>query len=143
MAQRLGITDAADLALLGAAMPVLKVRAADLNELTQGARFLFARRPIEPDAKAAALLTAESRTLLAQIVSRLSASSDWTLEALEATVKALAEDLGLGLGKLAQPLRAALTGTTISPGIYDVLVLLGRKEALGRLHDQLAEASTT
>ena len=141
VAKRLDLHDAAGLALLTAAMPVLKVRAADLNELTTGAQFLFARRPIEPDAKAAALLNTDSRGLLAQIVTRLD-SADWTLEALEATVKALAEELGLGLGKLAQPLRAALTGTTVSPGIYDVLVLLGRDEALGRLRDQLAEAPT-
>ena len=141
VAKRLALAEPAQLALLTAAMPVLKVRAADLNELAQGARFLFARRPIEPDAKATALLHADSRGLLAQIVTRLE-GSDWTLEALEGAVKALAEELGLGLGKLAQPLRAALTGTTISPGIYDVLVLLGRDEALGRLRDQLAEAST-
>jgi glutamyl-tRNA synthetase len=142
VARRLDIADAAQIALLTTAMPVLKVRAADLNELTQGARFLFARRPIEPDAKAAALLNAESRALLAQLIDRLDCVTDWTLDALEAAVKALAEDLGLGLGKLAQPLRAALTGQTVSPGIYDVLVLLGRDEALGRLRDQLTVAST-
>jgi len=141
VAKRLAITDPAQLALLTAAMPVLKVRAADLNELADGARFLFARRPIEPDAKAAALLTPEARALLGQVIDRLDGTDDWTIEALEAAVKALAQELGLGLGKLAQPLRAALTGTTISPGIYDVLVLLGREEAMARLGDQRAEAS--
>ena len=141
VAKRLAIIDPAQLALLTAAMPVLKVRAADLNELADGARFLFARRPIEPDAKAAALLTPEARTLLGQVIDRLDGAEDWTIEALETTVKALAQELGLGLGKLAQPLRAALTGTTISPGIYDVLVLLGREEAMARLGDQRAEAS--
>jgi glutamyl-tRNA synthetase len=142
VAQRLALTDPAQIALLTKAMPVLKVRAADLNELREGARFLFAQRPIAPDAKAAALLTDEARALLAQIVAQLEASPAWAAEPLEAAIKALAETLGLGLGKLAQPLRAALTGTTISPGIYDVLVLLGRDEALGRLRDQLAVAST-
>jgi glutamyl/glutaminyl-tRNA synthetase len=88
------------------------------------------------------VLTDEARALLGQIVAQLEASPAWAAEPLEAAIKALAETLGLGLGKLAQPLRAALTGTTISPGIYDVLVLLGRDEALGRLRDQLAVAST-
>lgn len=142
VAQRLGLTNAVQIALLTRAMPVLKVRAADLNELSDSARFLFAPRPIAPDAKAAALLTNDARALLAQIVTRLEACAEWTPEALETAIKALAEQLGLGLGKLAQPMRAALTGTTMSPGLYDVLVLLGRDEALGRLRDQLACAST-
>lgn len=141
VAQRLHLADAARIALLTAAMPVLKVRAADLNELTEGARFLFAQRPIEPDAKAAALLTDEARDLLGQVAVRLDGTTDWTLDALEAAVKQLAAELGLGLGKLAQPLRAALTGQTTSPGIYDVLVLIGRDEALARIRDQVGQAS--
>lgn len=71
----------------------------------------------------------------------MQAEKNWTTEALEATTKALAEELGLGLGKLAQPMRAALTGTTTSPGIFDVLVLLGREEALARIDAQAAPAS--
>jgi glutamyl-tRNA synthetase len=120
-------------------MPVLKLRAADLNELRDGARFLFAARPITPDAKAAALLTAEARAILTLAHARLAHLSGWTVEAIEAALKALAEELGLGLGKLAQPLRAALTGQTTSPGIYDVIVLIGRDETLGRIHDQLID----
>jgi glutamyl-tRNA synthetase len=142
VARRLALTDASAMSLLIAAMPVLKLRAADLNELTEGARFLFARRPIVPDAKAAALLTNDARGLLAQTLDRLDTVQTWTSEALEGAVKALAEELGLGLGKLAQPLRAALTGQTTSPGIFDVLILIGRDEALGRIRDQLADVST-
>ena len=142
VAKRLELTEAAPIALLTTAMPVLKVRAADLNELTEGARFLFARRPITPDAKAAALLTQDARGLLARAFDRLDSADDWTSETLEAALKGLAEELGLGLGKLAQPLRAALTGQTTSPGIFDVLVLIGRDEALGRIRDQLADVST-
>jgi glutamyl-tRNA synthetase len=66
----------------------------------------------------------------------LQLQNDWTIEALEATTKAYAESLGVGLGKLAQPMRAALTGTTTSPGIFDVLVLLGREESLARIEAQ-------
>ena len=135
--RRLGIGDV-DLALLTRAMPVLKVRAADLNELAAGARFLFATRPIVPDEKAAALLTGAARALLGEVHAALS-GSEWTAAALEVAVKALAERLELGLGKLAQPMRAALTGQTTSPGIYDVLELLGRDEALARI----AEAAET
>ena len=133
VAKRLGRSDTA---LLVQAMPVLKVRAADLNELAASAQFLFAVRPIEPDAKAAALLTPEARALLAVAHERLSALPEWTAEPIEATLKDLATEQGLGLGKLAQPLRAALTGQTTSPGIFDVLVLLGRDETLGRIGDQ-------
>jgi glutamyl-tRNA synthetase len=135
------IGDEADVALLTRAMPVLKVRARNLNYIVEGARFLFARRPLAMDAKAAALLDDEARAILRRIVDRLAGENDWTSAALEATTKALAEEWGLGLGKLAQPMRAALTGTTTSPGIFDVLVLLGRDEALARLADQAGTAA--
>ena len=125
-----------DEALLARAMPVLKVRAKDLNELAAGAAFLFAQRPLTIEDKAAALLTDEARALLGRIHERIEAQNDWTLEGLEASLKAMAEELGLGLGKLAQPLRAALTGQTTSPGIFDVLVLLGRDESLARIAAQ-------
>jgi glutamyl-tRNA synthetase len=125
-----------DLDLLARAMPVLKVRAKDLNEIAEGAAFLFASRPLEMTEKAQALLDDEARDRLGLVHERLAAQGDWTIEALEAEVKALAEELGLGLGKLAQPLRAALTGQTTSPGIFDVLVLLGRDESLARIGAQ-------
>ncbi len=136
VAARIG--EAADEALLTRAMPVLKVRAKNLNEVIEGAAFLFASRPLEMTEKAAALLEGDARALLRKIYDRLSAENDWTSANLEATTKALAEDQALGLGKLAQPMRAALTGTTTSPGIFDVLVLLGREEALARLDAQTA-----
>ncbi len=129
------------LALLEQAIPELQPRAQNLDELASGAAFLFATRPMALDAKASALLTPEARALLAGLESVLAAENDWTSPALEATLKAEAEQRGLGLGKLAQPLRAALTGQTTSPGIFDVLVLLGRDEALARIRDQLGVAA--
>lgn len=126
------------LELLTRAMPVLKVRAADLNELAKGAVFLFAQRPLPMVEKAAALLTDEARTLLSKITTVLDAENGWTTESLEATVKQMAEELGIGLGKIAQPLRASLTGQTTSPGIFDVLALLGKDESLARIRDQAA-----
>ncbi len=128
--------EGADRALLTQAMPVLKVRAKDVDELAESAAFLFAQHPLELTEKAAALLTDEARDRLAAIHTRLSDEADWSAELLEAALKAMAEELGLGLGKLAQPLRAALTGQTTSPGIFDVLVLLGRDESLARIAAQ-------
>lgn len=131
----------ADVTVLTQAMPVLKVRAHDLNELAEGARFLFARRPLELTEKAQALVDKQGRALLAQVADALHAETSWTSARLEATTKALAERLGLGLGKLAQPMRAALTGSTASPGIFDVLVLLGRDEALARINTYATPAA--
>lgn len=136
VASRLDGAADADLDLLTRAMPVLKVRAKDLNELAEGSAFLFAKRPLAMSEKALGLLTGEARGRLAVICERLSGLSGWTLEELEGNLKAMAETLGLGLGKLAQPLRAALTGQTTSPGIFDVLVLLGREESLARIGAQ-------
>ena len=130
----------ADPELLTEAMPVLKTRARDLNELADGAAFLFKTRPLSLTEPAAALLDEDARALLSRISERLRAEQDWTTAALEANLKAYAEGLGLGLGKLAQPLRAALTGQTTSPGIFDVLVLLGREESLARIDAQAAES---
>jgi glutamyl-tRNA synthetase len=130
----------ADVALLTEAMPVLKTRARDLNELADGAAFLFKTQPLALTEPAAALLDEAARALLARVSARLRAEQDWTSEALEANLKAYAEELGLGLGKLAQPLRAALTGQTTSPGIFDVLVLLGREESLARIDAQAVSA---
>lgn len=138
IAARIG--ENADVALLSRAMPELKLRAKSINELVEGAAFLFATRPLAMTDKAAALLDGEARDRLAGLSGRLHAQNDWTVEALEATTKALAEELELGLGKLAQPMRAALTGATTSPGIFDVLILLGKDESLARIDAQASPA---
>ncbi|WP_374588168.1 glutamate--tRNA ligase [Novosphingobium sp.] len=130
------LTGDADLNLLTQAMPVLKVRAKDVNELAASSAFLFAQRPLAIEEKAQALLTEDARALLGSIHARIAALDEWAIDTLEASLKAMAEELGLGLGKLAQPLRAALTGQTTSPGIFDVLVLLGREESLARIGAQ-------
>lgn len=127
-----------DVDLLATAMPVLKTRARNLHELAEGGAFLFAQRPLQMTEKAANLLDNSARELLALLMQRFEQENHWTIEALEASTKALAEERELGLGKLAQPLRAALTGTTTSPGIFDVLVLLGREESLARIDAQVS-----
>ncbi|WP_108790570.1 glutamate--tRNA ligase [Erythrobacter sp. Alg231-14] len=127
-----------DIGLLTRAMPVLKTRAKNLDELADGSTFLFAQQPMSMTEKAAKFLDDDARTRLNAISKALEAENNWTIDALEATTKSLAEELELGFGKLAQPMRAALTGTTTSPGIFDVLVLLGREESLARLNAQAA-----
>jgi glutamyl-tRNA synthetase len=123
-----------------AAMPALKERARTLIDLFEGTRFLWADRPIALDEKAKALLTPEARGLIGALLPRLAASGTWNAETTEAAVRAFAEEAGLKLGAVAQPLRAALTGKATSPGIFDVLAVLGREESLARLQDQAAGA---
>ncbi|MCB1379542.1 MAG: glutamate--tRNA ligase [Alphaproteobacteria bacterium] len=120
------------------AMPGLKDRAKTLVELVAGATFLFAERPLTLDAKAQQIMADGGRDILAELLPVVAAVSDWDAHTLETAVKAHAEVKGLKLGKLAQPLRAALTGTTVSPGIFDVLDVLGREESLHRLKDQVS-----
>ncbi len=120
-------------ALLTAAMPSLKMRAKTLNEMADGAQFLFKNCPLDFDEKASALLDDAALALLTKTADALGKVQSWTLEAIEEAIRCVAEDAGLGLGKVAQPLRAALTGRTTSPGIFDVLFLLGREESLSRL----------
>jgi glutamyl-tRNA synthetase len=120
-------------------MPELKARANDLNQLAEGAAFLFAKRPLEIDDGATTLLTPEARELLGLTHDKLAALAKWDLPSLEEVIREVADSRGVKLGKLAQPLRAALTGRTTSPGIFDVLALLGRDEALARIEDQSLE----
>ena len=136
VAPRLGIS-AEQKPLLVEAMPELKTRANTLIELSDGARFLFAQRPLDVDEAAAALLTSDARGLLKAAHDKLAALADWDRGSLEAAIREVAEASGVKLGKLAQPLRAALTGRTTSPGIFDVLALLGRSESLARIADQM------
>jgi glutamyl-tRNA synthetase len=122
------------------AMPSLKERAKTLVDLIEGAYFLLADRPIHLDDKAAALLTPENRTMLHEIAGKLGTVEPWTADATEHAVRTFAEQRGIKLGAVAQPMRAALTGRTTSPGIFEVLLVLGKAESLTRLVDQDAAA---
>ncbi|TIN78048.1 glutamate--tRNA ligase [Mesorhizobium sp.] len=125
-------------AQLLAALPGLKERAKTLVELVDGAAFLFAERPLPIDEKAAALLGGEARAILRGAHAALKAiSGDWTAAAAEAAIREYALAGGHKLGAVAQPLRAALTGKSTSPGVFDVLAVLGREESLARVADQI------
>ncbi|MGB0506292.1 MAG: glutamate--tRNA ligase [Pikeienuella sp.] len=121
---------------LAVAMPGLKERCKTVIELIEMSHYILGDRPFDMDTKAAKQLTDETRVLLSRLTSLLQNVSEWSTETLEADVRAFAEDEGLKLGKVAQPMRAALTGRATSPGVFDVLTTLGREESLARLMDQ-------
>jgi len=120
-----------------AAMPGLKERAKTLIELIDSASYLYASRPLQLDDKARAILDDAARQRLRPVLSRLEALKSWTPAETEAAVRAAAEEAGIKLGLIAQPLRAALTGRSTSPGLFDVMDVLGREECLARLRDQV------
>jgi glutamyl-tRNA synthetase len=121
-----------------AAMPGLKERAKTLVELADGMRFIVADRPLRLDQKAQALLNADARRLLRELSEELAKLDAWTATGTEDSIRQFAQRTGVKLGNIAQPLRAALTGRTTSPPIFDVMAVLGKSETLGRINDQLA-----
>ncbi|MCW2236736.1 glutamate--tRNA ligase [Azospirillum canadense] len=133
------LTDA-DRGILKRAMNGLKQRARTVVDLAQSARFYLAARPLPMDDKAAALLDDKGRGVLVELAALFGAEADFTAAALEAQVRRFAEERGEKLGKIAQPLRAALTGTTVSPPIFEVAEILGRDETLGRMSDAAGAA---
>ena len=135
--QRLAATyglhaDATGTSRIQALMPGLKERAKTLADLTESAAFLLRPIPLPFEPKALALLTPESKATLRQVAPILDAT-DFTPPALDAALRQFAEQAGRKLGQVAQPLRAALTGSTMSPGIDETLAALGREEALARI----------
>ncbi len=123
------------------AMPALKERAKTLVELIDNARYLFAERPLVPDEAARKMLDEPGRAAIAAVIPGLRNLDMWNAASIEAEVRRVAEARAMKLGKIAQPLRAALTGRTTSPGIFDVLAVLGQSETLGRLEDSLGPRS--
>lgn len=126
-------------AQLTVSMPGLKERAKTLLALIDGARFLFEQRPLPMEEKAKGILDNDDqsgRTVLARLIPVLEGVENWTLDAVEAATRQFTDDEGLKLGKVAQPVRAALTGRTTSPGVFDVMAVLDKQECLDRLRDQ-------
>ena len=128
-----------EIALLTQAMEGLKPRAKTLNELAESGAFLFKARPLDMDERAVSLLQGQASDLLALVHAALERLPEWTVEATEEAVRGVSEQAGVKLGQVAQPLRAALTGRATSPGIFDVLVLLGREESLARIADRMTK----
>jgi glutamyl-tRNA synthetase len=126
------VLDEVTAARISALMPGLKERAKSLVELADSAAFLAQSVPLAFDAKATALLTDEAKSVLRDIAGAL-AETDFSQAAVDAALREYAERTGKKLGQVAQPLRAALTGSTVSPGIDATLAALGRDEALARI----------
>jgi glutamyl-tRNA synthetase len=118
-----------------AAMPGLKERAKTLIDLSEGTRFILVDRPLQLDDKAKSLLTPEARGILKDALDTLT-DTEWSADKLDAAARALAERAGVKLSAIAQPLRAALTGRATSPGIFEVMQVLGKEESLARIRDQ-------
>jgi glutamyl-tRNA synthetase len=117
-----------------AALPFLKKSVKTFPELMEKAAFLLVERPIRPEPKAAEALDTVSRGILKSLTPRLQNAS-WTKDALEPILTAVAEENGIGFGKLAAPLRAALAGKTVTPSVYDMMLVIGRDETVHRLED--------
>ena len=127
--------------MLLASMPGLKERAKTLVELLDSAYYLYGPAPLVLDAKAESLLDAAARGRLAEVRADLAALADWTPQSLEAAVRGYAERAGIKLGQIAQPLRAAVTGRGTSPGLFDVMGILGRETCLRRMDERLLSAA--
>ena len=127
--------DAARKAMLTQAMPGLKDRAKTLVELIDISHYILSNRPFEPEQKAAKHLAGDAPATLGRLTVRLQNARHWTAGSLEESVRAFAEEEQLKLGRIAQPLRVALTGRAVSPGVFDVMETLGRAETLARLGD--------
>ena len=121
------------------AFPILKSRAKTLVDLMEQAKFIYLRRPLEITSKARKTLKPEAVDMLKELFEKLQGLETWTLEELEAQTKEFADQSQLKFGQVAQPLRAALTGGVDSPGIFDVLFILGKVESLNRIQDRLTD----
>jgi glutamyl-tRNA synthetase len=119
-------------------MAGLKERAKTISELSENATFYALQRPIPKTEKAQQQLGADGTALLRDLRPVLATAETWSDEALMAAAKGFGEAGGLKLGAVAQPVRAALTGSTVSPSVFEIMDVLGREETLGRLDDALA-----
>jgi glutamyl-tRNA synthetase len=122
-----------------AALPALKERSKTLVQLVESTYFIHASRPLHFDEKAAGALDEEARAVLADAHVTLQAIDDWNHDSISEALKGLADTKELKLGKIAQPIRAALTGRGTSPGAFDVLLILGQQESLLRIADQMTK----
>ncbi|WP_419901591.1 glutamate--tRNA ligase [Kiloniella sp.] len=118
-------------------MAGLKERAKTVNELAESAAFYVKERPLSLNAKAEKLLSDEGKANLGNLLPLLNDITAWKEEVLETTVKTFAEENEIKLGKVAQPLRAALSGSNVSPGIFEVMDILGKEESINRISDQI------
>jgi len=126
-----------EIALLAKAMPGLKTRAKTLVELADNAAFYLVPRPIPLNEKAVEILSNDAKAILNQYLGVLEAISDFSTAKLEESTKIFAESINIKLGSVAQPLRAAITGSNQSPGMFEVMEVLGKTDVIARIRDVL------
>ncbi len=137
-----GVIDEVQSARIQTLMPELKERAKTIKDLAASIAFLISKRPLEIDAKMVKSLQKDGAKDLLKIVGdRLAALENWDADALDQLLKDVAAEQEVGFGRVAQPLRAAITGTPNAPSIAGVLIALGKEEVLARIRDQLSEAT--
>jgi glutamyl-tRNA synthetase len=122
---------------LVAALPALAERAKTLVDVIQSAEYLYTDRPLPMDEKASSLTSDASQEILHSVIDSLEANEDWSHDGISHTLKSFCETNDLKLGKVAQPIRAALTGKATSPGAFDMLLILGKEESISRIRDVL------
>lgn len=120
---------------LSDAIPSLKPRAKTMNQLVENSLFYFSKRPISISNKALHFIKEDGGIHLSELLIRLGDVSEWDQQTLESVIRVYGDSHSVKLGVIAQPLRAALTGSTVSPSIFEVMVTLGREETLARLRD--------
>jgi glutamyl-tRNA synthetase len=125
--------DAADDNFLHEAIKTLQPRSRTLVDMAQNARFYFTDKIEYDEAAAKKFLTEKTVKILESTLEAISGQDEFTLESLESAFKQVMEKTGLGFGKIAQPVRVAVTGTTVSPGIFEMLLVLGRDQTLARI----------
>jgi glutamyl-tRNA synthetase len=131
----MGTVDATGKQRLLKGMNGLKQRAKTINELAENAKIYVIARPITMDAKAKEILDKGGKDILMALIPKLESQSDFSHTATMDMCKAYAGEIGKKLGDVAQPLRVALSGKTVSPGVFEVMEILGKEETLGRLKD--------
>jgi glutamyl-tRNA synthetase len=130
-----------ELAILKSVLPIVRARAKKLPDVLENSRFVLQARPFEPDENGRKLLNSVSNGILKRLTLQLREVTSWNKEDLEAFFRDFAETEGLGLGKIAQPMKVVLSGTTKSPSIFDMMVAIGRDETLARLSDADVDAN--
>lgn len=122
--------------LLLASLSEFKSRAKNINDLAEATLFLFAERPLTLIPKAEKLLKDDVKIMLGKLHDTFTNITDWTKENIEEAVKCFSETEDLKLGKVLQPVRAVLTGSNVSPSVFEILIWLGKDESLNRIRDQ-------
>ena len=127
--------DTADIERITLAIPEFTKRAKTILQIIDNAKFIVSKRPIEIDNKGAQILTEDARELLHDLITILVGISNWDFQTIETAIRDFANIRDIKLGKIAQPIRVSLTGTTASPGIFELLMILGQEESIGRIED--------